>query len=226
MVFLGIALGVLISVFFILWNNRTVNAEFERDLDEVRNLRSASLTEPVRIPIAMIAQDMLPLFAQLKIDNKVRIDIVGNDASNGHYSHSDNGPMLVEGIRSWLKSGASVRYLIIDSRPSKENNLQSLVTEFPENFKIDYIDPATLPSEKLALVENVADRHPTLLSSDGYFALWLEGKHPRGSKYAYNVDFYSPESLRNPAHKKIFDYYSNLVTEVTCSESSRALVSA
>jgi len=222
MVVWGILAGCVLSVVFVILNNFWVNAKFERDLVKRRAARVANALTPVRVPIAMIAQDMFPLFSQLPLEAGVQIQIVGND---GFYASkkNKNGELLLDGIRKWMKKGVSVTYVLVDScgdvSLDGSEKLNTLQNEFPNLFRMVSIKLADLPSGVASATSELCNTHPTIVQGNGLRAMWLERNHPCGSKYAFNVDFFSPESLQNTKYLSEFEKFRSQVAKLIDSKA-------
>lgn len=214
MIFIGIILGFCVSALIILWVNISENKKFDKEIAKARSSRSIEEASPIKIPIAMIAQDMVPLVSQLQISKETEMFIIGNDAD---YTTTITGHLLIDGLENWLETGATINYFLLSDIKGINGDLNELSKKYPMNFLVYRM--SNLDNELKLKVQNIAGKlglaHPTIIKkSQSGNAMWLENDHPLGSKYAFNIKFYTPKSLTIAKYFDVFKKYDEIVAEL------------
>ena len=120
------------------------------------------------------------------------------------------------GLRGWLQRGAKIEMFVTRPEPRCVDEWASLVDEFPDRFRLHLLDRnqvAGPDAEKIkSQIERLDTFHPVILVDSSDVArpgvMWIEGHHPVGSKYAYNVKFSKPADTatddRFPKYKEMY----------------------
>lgn len=134
---------------------------------------------------ATISTTLRSFMADSKITTETSIHIVGGKCAN-----IDSHPEYpwVTHLEDWLKAGASIKYLLIDSTPQSKMHLTTLSEKYPKLsvYLMDNIEKISDNSirhlaEEARTTHFVLFNHPKLM--------WLEGNHPAGSQTAFNCEF-------------------------------------
>jgi hypothetical protein len=106
------------------------------------------------------------------------------------------------GLRRWLRRGANIHLII--TRPSEHCReiWQRVIDKYPLTFHLHLLNREKAGGPGADSLRVQIDRldtfHPVLVvNSQGPFvpgAMWIEGYHPVGSKYAENVEFVHPSA--------------------------------
>jgi hypothetical protein len=105
-------------------------------------------------------------------------------------------------IQRWLGRGASVHIIVTLPCERACEEWRSLVESYPNQFFVHLLHRDRIAGPQTDLIRSQIERldtfHPLLVTSpDGATqipgAMWIEGYHPIGSKYAYDVEFVNPE---------------------------------
>lgn len=211
MIFFGILIGIVISGAIIILSNRYVSVKYRSEAEARRKSRLGNSVTPLKIRVAMIAQDLMPLFAQLKIDASSTIDVI---AADGLYLDSGNGHLLRNGIKDWIQKGASVNYFLLHSSDQALDKFLSIAREFPDKFKVYRLDQERCPSGVSEIVSEFETLHPTIVTGSGVEAMWLEKNHPLRSRYAFDVVYYPPFSVQNGEGKAEFVKYRDKILKL------------
>ena len=217
---LGIILCVAISVFALQYDRPVADAvaggagffasllivELCCELKRIkfRNSRPLYQDRIVKIAVAQIANDLVPLIDKLSLDNS-RLRIVGYD---GQYILGENRRLWRNALSRWLKKGLNVEYILMnpsqdvvnsftrikDKAKIKDGRLKIFVLECPD-------------ANGLKEVKRLKTTHPTLFSGgDGTKAMWVEGDHPLGSRFAYDVTYVPPGAMNEGQNRKFNEY--------------------
>ena len=170
-----------------------------RRLGRVRKNRLERPDIARRIPSAQIANDLAPLIESLPGKNGGRLRIVGSD---GEYIRgSPGGDLWAESLRRWVKKGLRIEYVLVNPSGAAWESLENLA-------KATKAAPGTLEiigfpgvgGERDGLPDSPESLfgtfHPVLFrGSGGERAMWLEGRHNRGSLCAYDVTWAAPQAM-------------------------------
>ena len=167
-----------------------------------RPRRDARSAEPIFIPAAKVATDLVPLIDDLARPGS-RLCILGAD---GLYFMRENGEFLKNSIRAWVKKGMIVEYILLEPGDGVKQRIMPLIDELSDaRGSLNVFALNDDADEISSIVKEMDTRHPTLFFGvDGENAMWIEGLHKKNSIYAYNVRYISPAAM-NEAQRKEFD---------------------
>ena len=174
--------------------------------DQARKwLRDAFAPEVIFIGVTQIATDLVPLMWKLVRvhGHELRIRTFGID---GAYFASFHAWLWNWAIKHALSKGVQVEYILCEKLDSRaERSLSKLIRWSSEKgCKLHvYVLPADRSSDVEAPLNEMRTRHPTLFTvPNKAYAMWLEGKHKEGGKYAYNVRYVSPRAMTGKWEKE------------------------
>lgn len=161
--------------------------------------RDAFDAEVIFIGVTQIATDLVPLMLKLvrTYGNELQIRTFGVD---GAYFASFTAWLWNWAIKRSLRKGVQVEYVLCEKLDAKAEKSLSKLVKFAK--KKDYkLHVRVLPNARsrgLDIYLNaMRTRHPTLFTVPNKArAMWLEGKHNKGGKYAYNVRYVSPKAMK------------------------------
>lgn len=187
----------------------------ERNLIKLRNRRSRYPQRTVRIPVAQIANDLVPLVNELPL-KKGTLQFVGYD---GGYILGKNRNLWKDSLLEWLKKGLNVEYLLV--APSEEvieafrRIKEETKKEIGQLSIFKCIEPAEELSESKKDWEQLKTCHPTLFVGDDKTtrAMWIEGNHPIGSEFAYDVTYVPPDAMDDKQNEK-FERYKKKIKNI------------
>lgn len=164
--------------------------------------RDARSAEPIFIPAARIATDLVPLINDL-VHPGSRLRILGAD---GLYFMRENGEFLKNSIRTWVKKGMIVEYILLEPGDGVKQKIMPLINELSDAHGSLNVFALNHDADKISsIVKEMDTRHPTLFfGADGENAMWIEGLHKKNSIYAYNVRYISPVAM-SEAQRREFD---------------------
>ena len=185
---------------------------YQWNLTKVRNIRLRS-SRVVRIPVAQIANDLVPLVNELPL-KKGTLQFVGYD---GGYILGKNRNLWKDSLLEWLKKGLNVEYLLI--APSEEvieafrRIKEETKKEIGQLSIFKYIEPTKMSEKKDW--EQLKTCHPTLFVGDDKTtrAMWIEGNHPIGSEFAYDVTYVPPDAMDDKQNEK-FERYKKKIKNI------------
>jgi hypothetical protein len=126
----------------------------------------------------------------------------------------------VTGLTSWLEKGATVHVFV--TRPNERCLAEwKACANEASNFYLHFLNRSQTTSQEIKdQIEKLDTFHPVLLvlppGGDYPGAMWIEGFHPVGSKYAYNVEFRNPaDTARDVRFRKYRTMYERLLKEPT-----------
>jgi hypothetical protein len=158
---------------------------------KMKRERSVDGTDPLLLQTASIAKDLVPLVEKLRI-GKGEITIVGGDGS--YLTNKRTSSYFVKAISNWLSQGVKVKYILVCPSDKARGEFYKLEQKL-ENFEVSAVN-GDCEIDTSEFVEKFRNSHPTLLTAeDGRRAMWLEGIHPDGSEYAYNIKFVPPNAM-------------------------------
>ena len=180
-----------------------------RERRREERVRQGRLEQPdwvYRIPVAQIANDLVPLIDNLPGKNGGTLRVVGCD---GDYIRGAPGDGLwSDSLRTWIADGLNVEYVLTaPSRPVVDalNRLKTATESSPGALAV-FVLPrgAGNDGELESLRAGFETFHPVLFrGGNGERAMWLEGEHRPGSRYAHNVTWAAPEAMRG---KRVAEY--------------------
>lgn len=164
-------------------------------------------TKTKRFFEATVARQLVPRFEPLVRTGDL-VTIVGGD---GTYHASFGGPLWVDALRSWLKRGAAIDYLIVDGDPSSSLPLVQLSLEFSDRFRLRFADVAAIAATSRDLINDfdaLRYTHPVLLQNEAGVikAVWFEGYHEAGSHIARNVQYIAATDIETYRGHRAFQY--------------------
>ena len=167
-----------------------------------RPRRDARSAEPIFIPAARIATDLVPLINDLARPGS-RLRILGAD---GLYFMRENGEFLKDSIRAWVKKGMTVEYILLDPGDGVKQRIMPLIDELSDAGGSLNVFALNHDADEISgIVKEMDTRHPTLFfGEDGGNAMWIEGLHRKNSTFAYNVRYISPRAM-SEAQQREFD---------------------
>lgn len=177
----------------------------ERKLTRLRNSRPRYPDRAVRIPVAQIANDLVPLVDKLSLKDS-KLLLVGYD---GGYILGKNKNLWRDSLSEWLKKGLNVEYILInpsrDAIDAFENIKEQAKGEVGKLEIWELKDP-----DRLAESERLKTCHPTLFygGDNKTKAMWIEGDHPPGSSFAYDVTYVPPGAMNDEQNGKFNEYES------------------
>jgi len=126
------------------------------------------------------------------------------------------GDQYRKGLMSWLRRGATVHVVVTRPGPQCRAEWQVFIDAFAETFLLHELDREALSADDALLksqIQKLDTFHPVLLINPcgGAIpgAMWIEGFHAIGSKYAYNVEFIHPSDValdvRFEQYKQMYD---------------------
>jgi hypothetical protein len=106
------------------------------------------------------------------------------------------------GLRRWLRRGANVHLVITRTTDHCREIWQRVIDKYPLTFHLHLLNREKaigVGADSLRFqIDRLDTFHPVLVvNSRGPFvpgAMWIEGYHPVGSKYADNVEFVHPSA--------------------------------
>lgn len=191
-----------------------------RRLERVRKNRLEQPDIACHIDSAQIAHDLAPLIDNLPGKNGGRLRIVGSD---GEYIHgAPGGRLWAESLRRWVGEGLCIEYVLANPSGPAQESLRKLAEETkaaPGTLEIIEFPVAGDGGERDDALNSLEFRfetfHPVLfLGCGGERAMWLEGRHRRGSPCAYNVTWAAPEAMRDRAWIDAFERHWNDIGSV------------
>lgn len=153
------------------------------------------------------------------VENGAKIQIVGSD---GSYSTKSRGNFWIESLERWLKRGAEIDYLLTSADEVALERYERLVEEYEGDFRLCVIDEdADLDPKLRSLLRDYASSHPTLLENtgNGTRVMWLEGRHPINSEYAYDIEFLvPPDALHDHRFERIKSEIASVLSSPACKK--------
>jgi hypothetical protein len=145
---------------------------------------------------------------------------------------SDRCAQYKSALERWLQRGATIHMLM--TRPSDLHAARTewspLLTRYPTLFFVEVLDrDAVTGPEAQALksqIEKLDTFHAVLLvnpprAAGGPGAMWIEGYHPIGSRYAYDVRFVHPADIATDGR---FDTYKQMYESLINDPHTRGLI--
>ena len=195
----------------------------ERRAERIREKRLTRLEKPLKIRMAQISSDLVPLIDALPPEARKNglLRIVGYD---GNYVRGRYRALWKRSLVRWLREGLTIKYVLLTKPDRKvESFYRKLLSR--ENKKTrDRMDILCVKEdvdkedfEKHGIdYESVLTRHPTLFCDDvrgskngdkkAVRAMWIEGFHEPGSSVAYDVTYVSHLAMGGEEEKKYDDY--------------------
>lgn len=203
----GLIIGFLL--FALAWG--LARLSMKRRSKQRREQRAANSPKSIKIDVATISRDLVPLIDKLEVANTT-IHLVGGD---GEYFLSSNGKYLESAMDRWVRAGAEVNYYLIAPSPEALACLDGLIAKHGDKFRVYRLDDCECSDRSTELTAFFETLHPTLIESESGVAnaMWVEYNHPRKSRFAYSVKFTSPEALVDD-EKVEFECYLGLVHEL------------
>ncbi len=189
---------------------------FFRRADRLRREnRPANGDEPIRIPYARAATDLMPLINHLPDHagasfESAELWVFGSD---GRYVLKDNGKRWQEQLTKWSDGGLTIKYILMDADDDVRRAFADICAD-AENLEVLVLKADN--DLDVRLCNELDTCHPTLfMAEDGKHAAWIEGLHYRDSEYAYAVRYYSPNVLRDRRRERAeFDSYREKMERV------------
>lgn len=180
-----------------------------RERRHEEQVRQGRLEHPdwvYRIPVAQIANDLAPLMDNLPGKNGGTLRVVGCDGE--YISGAPGGRLWLDSLRTWIENGLNVEYVLTaPSQPvvTELNRLKAETESFPGALAILVLPRGNGNDDELeSLRAEFKNFHPVLYrGGKRERAMWLEGEHRPGSRYAHNVTWAAPEAVRG---KRVAEY--------------------
>lgn len=163
------------------------------------------LSKLINLSSASPSRDLVPLLTP-HLQPGAELWIVGADDS---YFNGKNGDYWISSIKSWIKMGCAVNYLIVEGKSKYEKSRLVELGECENDFRLFYPRQGDLESDFSKLKDKYMVFHPTiLLNQDGSAAIWIEHYHPKQSILAHDVEFVVEEEPNN--NRKFIDISNEL----------------
>lgn len=167
---------------------------------ERRFMRPLNSDKLLRIRVARIASDLIPLVQGLKVKDHLKLNstemwLLGSDGR--YFLKGSKGERWAKQLRAWCDDGLNIKYILLGIEDEVRERLRSL--DLPtDRMAFLVADEAKLGDDK-GLLARFETEHPTLFISEGGspIAAWIEGMHARDSDLAYDVVFISPNAMRS-----------------------------
>ena len=169
--------------------------------------RDAFAPGVIFIDVTQIATDLVPLMRQLVRDHgkDLQVRTFGVD---GAYFATFTAWLWNWMIKRSLRKGARVEYVLCEELDSKARQSLSKLLNWSSSKGHElyvHVLPASRADAVDAQLSEMRTRHPTLFTlPNGSRAMWLEGKHREGGKYAYNVRYVSPRAMAGRWEEEFF----------------------
>ena len=134
---------------------------------------------------------------------------------------SKRGEVYNNGLKTWLdKKRATIHLVITHPSERARKQWQSMAAAYPNRFNVYLLDREKVAGPAAEVTKDQITKldtfHPELLinkseTSESAGAMWIEGNHPVGSKYAYDVEFVDPAHI---AHDKRFKSYRRMYEQL------------
>jgi hypothetical protein len=124
-----------------------------------------------------------------------------------------------KGLMGWLERGANISVVVCRPNADCCQEWQPFVDAFPQTFHLYQLNREALTGPNADLmrlqIERLDTFHPVILvnpkGSKFPGAMWIEGYHGIGSKYAYNVEFVHPSDVTKDGR---FEKYQEMYKEL------------
>lgn len=185
-----------------------------------KNQRPSNDPEPTRIACAAIASDLVPLLRRLRTHVPFKGSNLWIFGSDGQYIVESNSRSSIKKLlsrmfrkwnveerwrrefKSWTEAGLKITYILLEANDDVRESLRDLKKELGEGFDAFILKEGAIEDD----VQALRTYHPTLfMGSQGENAAWIEGWHPPGSIYAYDVTYVSPKAMQRASEKEVFD---------------------
>ena len=179
----------------------------ERKLIKLRNSRSRYPQRAVRIPVAQVANDLVPLVDRLSLENG-RLQLVGYD---GKYILGKNGNIWKDSLSKWLEKGLNVEYVLMAPSPEVIDAFRRIKERTKK--EIGQLEVFIFKcTDRPAEWKQLETCHPTLFHGDDETtkAMWIEGDHPIGSRFVYDVTYVPPDAMNDEQNRK-FEEYKHMI---------------
>ena len=165
-----------------------------------KKLRSSNGAHVIRIASAPAATEFMPLISGLA---KCGVPFEGSElwifGGDGRYIINSKSRRWRAQFRRWQKAGLVIRYFLLEEVDEEARSALSEL-KLGANFEVRAL--VRCPKTQ-RIARKLETFHPTLFfGADGSNAAWIEGLHRRNSIYAYNVDYISPQVIRNSSKQR------------------------
>ena len=193
----------------------------DRRIEKIRKRRLGRLREPVRIRVAQIASDLVPLIDELppRARQNGVLRIVGYD---GNYIRGRNGNLLKKAFVRWIREGLTVEYILTNPDTDAGSAYSTLLSQEDEAARprlrvlcVGKYEREDFENRGIDL-ESLKSKHPTLFYSrtgdsakedeKTIKAMWIEEDHEPGSNVAYDVTYVSPDAMGDE-EEELYDHH-------------------
>lgn len=143
---------------------------------------------------------------------------------NGSYEGTVSGDNWLSAMKSWLRAGVNIDYLIVSGEADECVQLLALYREFPNHLNVYIWDKTHNHSNEAAVARYKYEfSHPVIVeeSNGNAVALWYENYHPHGSHIALDVEYVSPRDIE---HEQ--DRVAQISAEIIELKSSSLLINS
>ena len=124
-------------------------------------------------------------------------------------------------LTGWVKSGANVDFFMVGASQktvaqfqlySERLNIALANKSGAGSFRALQIKCKNSNGKKSNFASEFFEHHPTLFNLVDGKAMWIEGRHPIDSMYAYDVEFVPPSAMNKERLQQFDAYVKKLAT--------------